>query len=180
MYFQQDRILSFEELIDAPLPKAPVEVGIVPHWLIINGVQPLIPENAPLEKPAKRAKTAAQQPAAAVGTVKDKERPAAAPAGKSAAASTRAAATEAAAGAGDAEGGTQVVKPLKHLVSQELQVYFDRVVGTLKGVDGVRPQPGGAAAAPQSGISTSPSLPAQQRAALSSLTTDPGAPLGPI
>lgn len=36
-------------MIEAPLPKAPLDTDIVCHWLAIEGVQPAIPENAPLE-----------------------------------------------------------------------------------------------------------------------------------
>eukprot|EP00983_Pelagomonas_calceolata_P134419 1162060-Pelagomonas_calceolata.AAC.12 len=54
------------QLVDAPLARPPVEVGVMPHWLFINGVQPAIPENAPLERPsAKRAKAGAGSAAAA-------------------------------------------------------------------------------------------------------------------
>ena len=41
--------------MDQPLPKVPVEVGVIPHWLAIEGVQPAIPENAAIQ-PAKRPK----------------------------------------------------------------------------------------------------------------------------
>ena len=36
-------------MIEAPLPKAPLDTSIVCHWLAIEGVQPAIPENAPVE-----------------------------------------------------------------------------------------------------------------------------------
>lgn len=36
-------------MIEAPLPKAPLDTEIVCHWLAIEGVQPAIPENGPLE-----------------------------------------------------------------------------------------------------------------------------------
>ena len=36
-------------MIEAPLPKAPLNTEVVCHWLAIEGVQPAIPENAPLE-----------------------------------------------------------------------------------------------------------------------------------
>lgn len=36
-------------MIEAPLPKAPLDTAVVNHWLAIEGVQPAIPENAPLE-----------------------------------------------------------------------------------------------------------------------------------
>ncbi|EKX47505.1 transcription initiation factor TFIID, subunit TAF6 [Guillardia theta CCMP2712] len=41
----EEKELEFDELLSAPLPKAPVEVTLRAHWLAIDGVQPLIPEN---------------------------------------------------------------------------------------------------------------------------------------
>ncbi|KAK9084716.1 hypothetical protein Sjap_025127 [Stephania japonica] len=38
-----------KDVIEAPLPKAPLEPAVVAHWLAIEGVQPAIPENAPVE-----------------------------------------------------------------------------------------------------------------------------------
>lgn len=37
------------QVIEAPLPKAPLDTAVVTHWLAIEGVQPAIPENAPVE-----------------------------------------------------------------------------------------------------------------------------------
>lgn len=37
------------QVIDAPLPKAPLDTAVVAHWLAIEGVQPAIPENSPVE-----------------------------------------------------------------------------------------------------------------------------------
>lgn len=36
-------------MIEAPLPKAPLDTAVVNHWLAIEGVQPAIAENPPLE-----------------------------------------------------------------------------------------------------------------------------------
>lgn len=41
----EDRELEFDDILSAPLPKAPLEVTFRAHWLAIEGVQPLIPEN---------------------------------------------------------------------------------------------------------------------------------------
>ena len=66
------------QLVDEPLPRPPIEVGLLPHWLFINGVQPVVPENAQVagaaatalsRSSAKRAlmsASAAAEPAAMV------------------------------------------------------------------------------------------------------------------
>ncbi|CAN1221359.1 Transcription initiation factor TFIID subunit 6 [Linum grandiflorum] len=37
------------EVLEAPLPKPPLQTSLTAHWLAIEGVQPVIPENPPLE-----------------------------------------------------------------------------------------------------------------------------------
>lgn len=37
------------QVIEAPLPKAPLDTAVSAHWLAIEGVQPAIPENPPPE-----------------------------------------------------------------------------------------------------------------------------------
>ncbi|XP_018440686.1 transcription initiation factor TFIID subunit 6 [Raphanus sativus] len=49
LFYTDDREVDFKDVIEAPLPKAPLDTDIVCHWLAIEGVQPAIPENAPLE-----------------------------------------------------------------------------------------------------------------------------------
>ena len=54
------------QVIDRPLPKCPVEVGVLAHWLAIEGVQPAIPENAPLHpRKPKRQRTVPSGPTSA-------------------------------------------------------------------------------------------------------------------
>lgn len=51
------------QIVEEPLPKVPVEVGLVPHWLAINGVQPRIAEHAPIDKQRiKRRRVEAARP----------------------------------------------------------------------------------------------------------------------
>ena len=54
------------QAIDQPLPKVPADVGVIPHWLAIDGVQPAIPENAAIQPRA--AKRPRLDPAAAAKT----------------------------------------------------------------------------------------------------------------
>uniref|UniRef100_A0A2P2JHP0 TATA box binding protein associated factor (TAF) histone-like fold domain-containing protein n=1 Tax=Rhizophora mucronata TaxID=61149 RepID=A0A2P2JHP0_RHIMU len=49
LFYIDDKDVDFKDVIEAPLPKAPLDTAVVCHWLAIEGVQPAIPENAPLE-----------------------------------------------------------------------------------------------------------------------------------
>lgn len=35
------------QIIDAPLPKPPIDTTVIAHWLAVDGVQPAIQENPP-------------------------------------------------------------------------------------------------------------------------------------
>ncbi|XP_075522986.1 LOW QUALITY PROTEIN: transcription initiation factor TFIID subunit 6-like [Primulina tabacum] len=47
LFYIEEKELEFKEVIEAPLPKAPLDTAVVTHWLAIEGVQPAIPENPP-------------------------------------------------------------------------------------------------------------------------------------
>ncbi|XP_077238315.1 TATA BOX ASSOCIATED FACTOR II 59 [Tasmannia lanceolata] len=49
LFYVDDKEVDFKDVIEAPLPKAPLDTSVVVHWLAIEGVQPAIPENAPVE-----------------------------------------------------------------------------------------------------------------------------------
>ncbi|GAB2274963.1 hypothetical protein Dimus_009731 [Dionaea muscipula] len=49
LFYIDDKDIDFKDVIEAPLPKAPLDTSIMCHWLAIEGVQPAIPENAPVE-----------------------------------------------------------------------------------------------------------------------------------
>lgn len=42
-------MMEWMQVLAAPLPKAPIETSVTTHWLAIEGVQPAIQENAPVE-----------------------------------------------------------------------------------------------------------------------------------
>ncbi|THF95926.1 hypothetical protein TEA_024434 [Camellia sinensis var. sinensis] len=54
LFYIDDKDLDFKDVIEVPLPKAPLYTSIVCHWLAIEGAQPASPENAPVEEPIKR------------------------------------------------------------------------------------------------------------------------------
>nr|XP_043626308.1 transcription initiation factor TFIID subunit 6-like isoform X2 [Erigeron canadensis] len=49
LFYIDDKDVDFKEVIEAPLPKAPLDTSLFCHWLAIEGVQPAIPENASIE-----------------------------------------------------------------------------------------------------------------------------------
>ncbi|XP_076904884.1 transcription initiation factor TFIID subunit 6-like [Bidens hawaiensis] len=49
LFYIEDKDVDFKDVIEAPLPKAPLDTSLFCHWLAIEGVQPAIPENVPVE-----------------------------------------------------------------------------------------------------------------------------------
>lgn len=49
LFYVDNKDVEFKEVIEAPLSKAPLDTSVSAHWLAIEGVQPTIPENAPVE-----------------------------------------------------------------------------------------------------------------------------------
>ena len=92
------------QIVSRNPPRAPLEVGVLPHWLVVDGVQPAIPENAPVERPhaRKRPRKPAALPAAAGGP---RAAAAAEPAPRKA-------------GAEDVADDSIVRAPVKHVLSQ--------------------------------------------------------------
>ncbi|KAK4275389.1 hypothetical protein QN277_018481 [Acacia crassicarpa] len=57
LFYIDDKDVDFKDVIEAPLPKAPLDTSITTHWLAIEGLQPAIPENAPIEAPSDTRKS---------------------------------------------------------------------------------------------------------------------------
>lgn len=97
LYYVEDEDMDFEKLINAPLPPVPREMSFTAHWLAVEGVQPSIAQN-PTQAETNSRELTAKGPGANQ--------------------------TLAALSGGD----NVAVKPLvKHVLSKELQLYFDRI-----------------------------------------------------
>jgi len=91
LYYIDDKEVELNEVINAPLPSCPLDVNFSVHWLAVEGVQPIIPQNPPLETIAKRRKPTAVEK-------------------------------------------ISEIKPIvKHVLSKELQLYFEKVTDAIKG-----------------------------------------------
>ncbi len=69
LYYLENKTLTVDQLLQQGLPPCPKDVALMPHWLAVDGKQPAIPQNTPLEKPDIPAgiATAAAITAAATG-----------------------------------------------------------------------------------------------------------------
>ncbi|KAG0343586.1 hypothetical protein BG004_005194 [Podila humilis] len=117
LFFIEDEELDFESILSAPLPKVPLDVTYTAHWLAIEGVQPAIvqnptPSDAKSDLLNKRIKL-------------DQSSQPVVPGIKSG--STVAAAATA-----------PEVQPLvKHVLSKELQMYYERITSAVVSQDEV-------------------------------------------
>ena len=180
-----DRELTFDQILETPMPKPPVEIGLLPHWLFIDGAQPLIPENVAVDKPfpAKRERchishtsdpSQKKKPAPTFippSSLANKEAPSAVAAG-----GVEPVPGSLTPGGGGGGGGVQILPPIQHHLSKELQLYFDKVVLLIK------PSAASTASTTSSAASQTADLDKSRllRAALESLSSDPGIhPLAP-
>ncbi|XP_066330772.1 transcription initiation factor TFIID subunit 6-like [Miscanthus floridulus] len=91
LFYLDDREVDFKEIIEAPLPKAPLDTSVVAHWLAIEGVQPAIPENPAIDAIVPPTENKRSEHGKDDGLPVD------------------------------------VKLPVKHVLSRELQMYFDKI-----------------------------------------------------
>lgn len=147
LYYIDDNEIEFEKLINQELPKVPRQTTFTAHWLAIEGVQPMIPQN-PLASEIKSLPSVVR---GATSSVFGNDLLSSAP-GSSASEDTKDSSSRQKSKKGDKD---IEVKPLvKHVLLKELKLYFDKIVEVL--------------------ISTDPDKENFKDAALNSLRTDPG------
>lgn len=174
LLYAQDPVISLTSLLQTPLPPVPWDAGISLHWMAIEGKQPAIPENVPLEAVHHRAKrqrlgasgangigTKTEPPPQALA-VPVPSKPAPPVSSKPAPPVSTAAPVATAAPLVTEEEGALLRAPLRHVVPRELHMYYAKVVKVVREAANVTP------------------LSPQETAVLASLGTDAGIrPLAP-
>lgn len=96
--------IDLVEFVQRPLPKAPQPLTLTSHWLAIEGVQPMIPENLNVPEPAnvlERATVPGLLPR-------------------------------------EMQEGAEIKPLVKHILSKELQSYYDAVIADLMSANAER------------------------------------------
>jgi transcription initiation factor TFIID subunit 6 len=107
LYYLDDEEVEFEKIINQPLPKIPREVEFAAHWLAIEGVQPAIVQN-----PTLADLKSADQSTAPTGT-----------------------GTSSSLAAASGAEGVETKREIKHVLSKELQLYYEKVTKALVNED---------------------------------------------
>lgn len=144
LYYIDDQEIEFEKLINQELPKVPRQAAFTAHWLAIEGVQAMVPQN-PLPSeikalpPIVRGATSSIYGNDILNLARDSKDSTTSNNNKDKKHTNK----------------EMEVKPLvKHVLSKELKLYFDKVVEVL--------------------ISTDPEKESLKHAAIHSLKNDPG------
>lgn len=128
LYYIDDEEIDFEKLINQPLPKVPRTTTFTSHWLAIEGVQPSIPQN-PLESEIRQILPAYRGAIANVLTENSVSSGASISNSSNSTNNTSSTINNSVnlINNKDAE-----IKPLvKHVLSKELQLYFNKIAHAL-------------------------------------------------
>ena len=147
LFYTYDEELDVNELLSEPLPPPSIAINVVPHWLAIEGVQPLIPENPSLDSQIYYQQQAKEKEETLAKAKAKKPTVTGPPPHPSAADGAEKAGDE---GGEKKEGDAQQQQQqqqqqkehgkfapvVQHVLSRELQVYFDRITALLRGGGG--------------------------------------------
>ena len=114
MFVVSDSVVHFEEVLQKPLPKVPADATFSMHWLVVDGVQPAVPQNPGPNEIAAAAAASSALSADASG-------------------SDATSSVKVNLGKGDKE---VLTKPaIRHVLSKEQQLYYEYVASAMRGND---------------------------------------------
>jgi transcription initiation factor TFIID subunit 6 len=133
VYFPEDEEIDFDRVLREEKIALPKGVSWTAHWLAVEGVQPLIPENPPAIPRDTDGDHAAKGELLKVNGVSPLVNGATAllPGGATAAAGTGAKKPTAVGTGAPATGGQQNQQVVKQVLSRELQLYYARLTSSL-------------------------------------------------
>ncbi|KAF9582783.1 hypothetical protein BGW38_010763 [Lunasporangiospora selenospora] len=161
IFYVEDEELDFETILSSPLPKVPLDISYTAHWLAIEGVQPAIVQNpTPIDakidifnKRIKLDPAATTQPVvpgikSVSGNQSSPTNASGAGVGGSSAAGgsgasgsgsggNRNAGSDGANGASSNGSGAEIKPLVKHVLSKELQLYYERITSAVLSSDEV-------------------------------------------
>jgi len=117
LFYVPSEVIDLEAFLQEPLPKAPAPMSLTSHWLAIEGVQPAIPEN-----PARPDRNFLGEPLPSSTPGSGAVMPGAAATGAGLKASTD---------------DIELKGPVKHVLSRELQIYYDSLIHDLMDSDDI-------------------------------------------
>lgn len=161
LYYIDDNEIEFEKLINQELPKVPRQVNFTAHWLAVEGVQPMVPQN-PLPSEIKNlpavvrgaTSTMLGNDILSLGNNNKNDDSDSTSNGNKKSGSGNGSSTTGNTTTTTTEKDLEIKPLIKHVLSKELKLYFDKVVEVL--------------------ISTDPEKEHLKNAALTSLKNDPG------
>jgi len=104
LFFVKDQVVSFQSILEESLPKCPPEPTFSVHWLAVEGQQPNVPQNPAFEHPLDTTEVDGEDE----DEDEDKDK--------------------------SKENDKQIVKQMvKHVLSKEQQMYYERVTDAIKG-----------------------------------------------
>lgn len=119
IFFAPDPEIDLETFLASPIPKAPLKAHFTAHWLAIEGVQPLIPENPP---PAAISAVSCSEKQAQLAAVPDTKEP-----------TDKAILVTAKKDISllSAQDDAEVTPCVKHVLSKEMQMFFETIIGCI-------------------------------------------------
>lgn len=110
LFYVPSEEIDLEAYLQEPLPKAPAPMSLTSHWLAVDGVQPAIPEN-----PTRPERNFLGEPAGGI--------------------SVGVPLTVAASGIKGSTDDVELKGPVKHVLSRELQLFYDSLINDIFGTD---------------------------------------------